>query len=101
MNEILKKAQQMQSEIKKSQEESKKKEYEGNSGGGMVKVIVSGSKEAKKIDIDSSLLAADEKDVLEDLLVAAFNDALKKASEDSDNSLKNIASSMGVPDNMF
>lgn len=101
MNEILKKAQQMQSEIKKNQEESKNKEYEGDAGGGMVKVIVNGSKEAKKITIDSSLLAANEKDVLEDLLVAAFNDASKKASEDSEGSLKNIASSMGIPDNIF
>jgi DNA-binding YbaB/EbfC family protein len=101
MNEILKKAQQMQSEIKKNQEQSKSKEYQGSAGGDMVKVIINGLNETKKIAIDSVLLVAEEKDILEDLLIAAFNDAIKKAKEDTQGTLKNIAGSMGIPDNLF
>lgn len=101
MNEILKKAQQMQSEIKKSQEESKNKEYKGNSGGGMVEVTVNGANELKNINIDPSLFTEKGKEILEDLIIAAANNALKKAGEDSKGSLKNIAGNMGIPDNLF
>jgi len=107
MNEILKKAKEVQDEMKKSQAEAKNKQYQGEAGGSLVKVIINGANEVKKVYIDPSLMknsddeTNDAKDIIEDLLVAAFNDALKKASEDGGGSIRNIAKNMGLPTNLF
>ena len=75
---IMKQAQQMQKKMEEMQEKLAQEEVEGVSGGGMVKVVMNGKFEMKKVTIDPSLAVADEIDVLEDLLVAADNDARAK-----------------------
>ena len=95
---LMRQAQEMQKKVKQAQEEATKKEYEGVSGGGLVQIIISGDLIVKSVTIDPSLLIKEEKDILEDLVVAAFNDAKKKADEGSSGSMKDIAGDMKLPD---
>ena len=83
--------------MQKIQDELANSEFEGSSGGGMVKAIVTGSGVAKKIMIDPSLVNKDEKEILEDLIVAAFNDAKNKADEGSASSIKSATSGIPLP----
>lgn len=80
MGNLLKQAQQMQEKMQKMQEEVAKMEVEGTSGAGMVKVTMSCKHDVKRIQIDPSLME-DDKDMLEDLVAAAFNDGVRKAEE--------------------
>jgi DNA-binding YbaB/EbfC family protein len=80
---LMKQAQAMQDNLKKAQEELGSIEVTGESGSGMVKVLMTCKHEVKRINIDPSLLA-DDKDLLEDLVAAAFNDAVRKAAETSE-----------------
>ena len=84
-------------EVQKKIEEM---EVEGSSGGGAVKVIMNGRHELKKIDIDKSIINADESEVLEDLIVAALNDVNKKISENTNEKLGSISGGMGLPPGM-
>ena len=74
----MKQAQAMQKKMEEMQEKLSQEEVEGTAGGGMVKVILNGKFEMKKISLDKSLIVADEVDILEDLIMAAFNDAKAK-----------------------
>lgn len=75
---IMKQAQAMQKKMEEMQEKLAQEETEGVSGGGMVKVVLNGKFEMKKVTIDTSLVVADETDILEDLITAAYNDAKAK-----------------------
>jgi len=83
MKSLMRQAQEMQKKMQESQEKLANTDFEGNSGGGLVKAVVNGTGTAKKIEIDDSLIKIDEKDILEDLIIAAINDAKKKADESS------------------
>ena len=72
---LMKQAQIMQKKMQEAQARLGEEEREGTSAGGLVKVVLNGRSEMKKISIDKSLVVADEVDVLEDLIVAAYNDA--------------------------
>lgn len=87
MNQLMKQAQVMQKKMKEMQEEIAKKEFEGKSGGGLIVVTMTGNREMHKISIDPSLLKADDKEILEDLIIAAYNDAKTKADQESKNSM--------------
>ena len=75
---LMKQAQIMQKKMQETQARLGQEEREGTAGGGLVKVTLNGKSEMKKISIDKSLIVADEADVLEDLIVAAYNDAHNK-----------------------
>ena len=77
---LMKQAQAMQDNMKKAQDELALMEVEGESGAGMVKVLMTGKHDVKRVTIDPSLLT-DDKDMLEDLVAAAFNAAVRKAEE--------------------
>jgi DNA-binding YbaB/EbfC family protein len=94
---LMRQAQEMQRKMQKVQDELANQIFEGASGGGMVKVNVTGVGVAKKIEIDPSLMNADEKDILEDLLVAAFNDAKNKVDDASSGSIKSATGGMNLP----
>ena len=81
-SEIMKQASKIQDQMKSAKEELKNIETEGTSGGGLVKVTINGDHELKKIDIDSSILVASEKEIIEDLIIAAFTDAKSKIKAD-------------------
>ncbi len=91
---LMKQAQAMQENLKKAQEELAFVEVTGESGSGMVKVLMTCKHEVKRITIDPSLLA-DDKDMLEDLVAAAFNDAVRKAAETSEAKMSKLTA--GLP----
>lgn len=95
--DLMSKAQEAQEQIKKMQAKIDRLEVEGESGGGMVKIVLTCKGEAKKVFLDDSLLVASEKAVLEDLLVAAFNDAKTKASDVYVKELDSVKSSLNLP----
>jgi DNA-binding YbaB/EbfC family protein len=91
---LMKQAQAMQENLKKAQEELAFVEVTGESGSGLVKVLMTCKHDVKRITIDPSLLA-DDKDMLEDLVAAAFNDALRKAAETSEAKMSKLTA--GLP----
>ena len=91
---LMKQAQAMQENLKKAQEELGHVEVTGESGSGLVKVLMTCKHDVKRITIDPSLLA-DDKDMLEDLVAAAFNDAVRKAAETSEAKMSKLT--VGLP----
>jgi nucleoid-associated protein EbfC len=96
---LMKQAQQMQDNLKKAQDELAHIEVEGTSGAGLVKVVMTCKHDVKRITIDPSLLA-DDKDMLEDLVAAAFNDGLRRAEETSQQKLGKLTAGMNLPAGM-
>ena len=78
MTDIAQMLQKMQNKFMAEQEKLNQKEISGTAGGGLVEIVISGKNIVKRVKIDPSLIIADEAAILEDLLVAAFNDALRK-----------------------
>ena len=78
---LMKQAQAMQEQLKRMQDEAAQKTVEANSGGGMVRAIVDGSMRVRRIEIDQGLLAANDKSMIEDLIVVAVNDGLRRVQE--------------------
>lgn len=100
MSQIMKQAKVMQEKMAEMQKKIEQTEVEGTSGGGAVKVLINGKHEVKKINIDKSLIDPNESEVLEDLIIAALNDANKKIVENTNNQLGSISSGMGLPPGM-
>ncbi len=97
---LMKQAQAMQDNLKKAQEELAHIEVSAEAGGGLVKVTMSCKHEVKRVSIDASLLS-DDKEMLEDLVAAAFNAALRRAEETSEAKLGKITAGMpGLPGGM-
>lgn len=97
---LMKQAQNMQDNMKKAQEELGSIEVTGESGAGLVKVTMTCKHDVRRVQIDPSLLA-DDKDMLEDLVAAAFNAALKKAEDTSSEKMGKITAGMpGLPGGM-
>ena len=97
---MMKQAQEMQKKIAEVQERLESIEVEGVSGGGMVKVISSAKGSIKSISLDPSLMNEKEKDITEDLIVAAINDAKKKAEEATQEEMKNVTGGLSLPPGM-
>lgn len=97
IDDILKMAANVQEELTKAQANLETIEVEGASGGGMVKVRATAKGSIRSIDIDESLLNPSEKQILEDLIVAAFNDARAKADAASSSEMEKMTSGMPLP----
>ncbi len=96
---LMKQAQQMQDNLKRAQEELAQMEVEGVSGAGLVKVTMTCKHDVRRITIDPSLLA-DDKDMLEDLVAAAFNDGVRRADEVSQEKMGKLTAGMPLPPGM-
>lgn len=96
---LMKQAQAMQDNLKKAQDELANIEVEGQSGAGLVKVVMTCKNEVRRVTIDPSLLD-DDKDMLEDLVAAAFNDALRKAEATSQEKMAGVTAGMPMPPGM-
>ena len=96
---LMKQAQAMQDNLKKAQEELAHIEVEGQSGAGLVKVVMTCKYEVRRVTIDPSLLA-DDKDMLEDLVAAAFNDAARRAEATSAEKMGKLTAGMPMPPGM-
>ena len=96
---LMKQAQQMQENMKKVQEQLAATEVEGQSGAGLVKVVMTCRHDVKRVTIDPSLLS-DDKDMLEDLVAAAVNDAVRKVESTTQEKMGSLATGMGLPPGM-
>ena len=96
---LMKQAQAMQDNLKKAQDELAFVEVEGQAGSGMVKVLMTCKHNVRRVTIDPSLLA-DDKDMLEDLVAAAFNDAVRRAEEVSAAKMGKLTAGMPMPPGM-
>jgi DNA-binding YbaB/EbfC family protein len=99
LGNLMKQAQQMQENMKRAQEELGKIEVEGQSGAGLVKVTMTCRHDVKRVQIDDSLLG-DDKDMLEDLVAAAVNDAVRKAEATSQEKMGGLMGGMPLPPGM-
>ncbi len=97
MNDILRQAQVMQNKLSKLQAELAEKTFEASSGGGMVKAEVSGRQEVKKIVIEPSALEGGDVEMLEDLILAAVNEALRIARETMEREMNAISGGIKLP----
>lgn len=99
---LMKQAQQMQDNMKKAQEELAKVEVEGQSGAGMVKVVMTCSHDVKRVSLDDSLLndAKEDKEMLEDLIAAAFNDAVRKVEATTQEKMSGFSAGLNLPAGM-
>lgn len=93
---LMKQAQMMQKRMEEAQGKLALQEVEGSSGAGMVKISMNGKFETKKITIDKSLMVPEETDILEDLLVAALNDAHAKADKLMENGMKEVTGGLNL-----
>jgi nucleoid-associated protein EbfC len=93
---LMKQAQAMQDNMKKAQDEIAAMEIEGAAGGGVVKVVMTGRHDVKRVHIDPSLLTED-KDVLEDLVAAAVNDAVRKVEAASQAKMAGMTAGLPLP----
>ena len=96
--QMMQQAQKMQENLQKAQEEIAKLEVTGSAGGGMVSVTLSGTKECRKVRIDPSVLSDPE--MAEDLIAAAFNDAVNKIDAESKNKMGAATAGMQLPPGM-
>jgi DNA-binding YbaB/EbfC family protein len=93
---LMKQAQQMQDNLKKAQDQLASIEVEGQSGAGLVKVIVTCRNEVKRVTIDPSVMG-DDKEMLEDLVTAAMNDALRRAEQTASERMSSVTSGLPLP----
>ena len=100
LTQMMKQAQQMQGRIEEIQSELSKVEISGESGGGLVKIILTGKGIMVRSEIDKSLLEEKDKSVLEDLIVAAHNDAKSKVEEYSAEEMKKVTGGIDLPPGM-
>ncbi len=96
MGNLMKQAQQMQEKMQQAQEEIANAEVVGESGAGLVKIVMNGRHDVKQVDIDTSLMSED-KEILEDLIAAAVNDAVRKIESTSQDKMSGLTGGMMPP----
>ncbi|HBA34643.1 MAG TPA: YbaB/EbfC family nucleoid-associated protein, partial [Gammaproteobacteria bacterium] len=99
LGNLMKQAQQMQANMQKAQEEVARLEVEGAAGGGLVKVMMNGRHEVRRVHIDDSLVG-DDKDMLEDLIAAAINDAVQRVEVESKEKMAKVTAGIPLPPGM-
>ena len=99
MGNLMKQAQQMQDKMQRAQEEIAKMEVTGESGAGLVKVVMLGNHNVRRVELDESLME-DDKDMIEDLLAAAVNDAVRRVEETSKEKMADVTGGMQMPPGM-
>ena len=96
---LMKQAQKMQEDLQKAQQQLAQEEVTGESGGGLVKVTMNGKHEVRRVAIDDSLVG-DDREMLEDLIAAAVNDAVNRIAEKTQQSMSGLTSGLGLPPGM-
>ncbi len=97
MNNLMKQAQRMQRQMEESQKEMETKEFTATAGGGAVEVTVSGKKEVTKVVLSPDAVDPDDIEMLQDLIMAAVNEAYRKMEEESQNAMSKFTGGMGLP----
>lgn len=96
IGDLMKQAQQLQEQMQKAQEKIANIEVTGEAGAGLVKVVMTGRHDVKRVSIDSSVLK-EEKEILEDLLAAAVNDAVRRVEESNRDMMSGLTQGMNIP----
>lgn len=97
MNQMIKQAQKMQEEMKAKQEELEQQEFKTTSGGGMVEVTITGKKEIKEISIKPEIVNPEDIEMLQDMVMAAVNEAIRKVEDISNNEMEKITGALNIP----
>lgn len=97
MNQMLKQAQKMQEQMMKMQEEMETKTYEATSGGGAVKVVISGKREVQEICLQPDVVDPEDIEMLQDLIVAAVNEGLRKLEADNASQMGQLTGGLNIP----
>lgn len=100
LGKMIKQAQEMQAKMGKLQEELKNSEHAGTSGGGLVNVTLNGKFEMRSLKIDPSIFNSDDAEMVEDLIVAAFNDAKRKVDEFNKTEMAKLTGGLDLPEGM-
>jgi nucleoid-associated protein EbfC len=100
MGNLMKQAQQLQEKMQRAQAEIAALEVTGEAGGGMAKVVMNGRHEVKRVSLDASIVTADDKEMLEDLIAAAANDAVQKLERVSQERMSGLMGGMNLPPGM-
>lgn len=98
---MMKKVQKLQADMAKLQEELKKRTLEVTAGGGAVKIVISGEKEIQSLKISPEAVDPEDTEMLEDLLIAAFNEAVKSVDEMTSSEMSKLTGGMNLPKGMF
>ena len=95
MNNLMKQAQRMQRQMEESQKELEEKEFTATAGGGAVEVTISGKKEVTKVKLKEEVVDPDDVEMLEDLIMAAINEALRKVEEETTEAMSKLTGGLG------
>ncbi len=101
MQQLMRQAQKMQEQLQQAQEKLEEQEYEASAGGGMVNVKVSGKRELTSVQIDPQVVDPDDIEMLQDLIMAAVNEALRKGEEAREAAMSRMAPGMGGMGGLF
>ena len=97
VSNVVKQAQKMQEEMDEARRELAEKEYEIKAGGGAVTLVITGEKVVKSLDISEEIVDPDDIETLSDILIAAFNEAVKQVDSDSESRMSQITNSLNIP----
>lgn len=97
MNNMMKQVQKMQKQMEEMQRELEEREVEASSGGGAVTVKVTGKKDIVELKIDPEVVDPDDVEMLEDMIIAAINEAFRKAEEMMENEMKKVTGGVNIP----
>lgn len=97
MNNMMRQVQKMQKDMQKAQERIEEMEFTSTAGGGVVEAVVNGKREVLSVKIDEDVIDPEEKDMLEDMVVAAINDALKKAEKTTQDEMGKLTGGLNIP----
>ncbi len=101
MGNLMKQAQKMQKQMEEMQNELENKEFEITSGGGAVKIIISGKKQIKNIEIDKDVVDPDDVEMLQDLIMTAVNEAIRQVEDSANGQMSKLTGGMGLPGGLF
>ena len=97
LGDLMQQAQKMQEKMQEAQQKLSELEVTGESGAGLVKIVLTGKHEARRLSIDPSLMADNDQEMLEDLIVSAINDAVRKVESESKESMANMTAGLPLP----
>ena len=97
INKLMQQAQAMQKQLEEANRQISEKEFEGSASNGLVKVVINGDHLIQSVDLDASIIDPSDKEMIEDLIMIAVNDAIEKAEEYKKERLGGMASALGIP----
>ena len=97
MNSMIRQAQKMQEEMAALQEQLDQREYEVQAGGGVVTVVITGTRQIKELKISPEIVDADDIETLSDILIAGINEAIKRVDETNKSEMANLTGSLNMP----